>query len=438
MVLSRKRAIAGVALAAISAIALSACGSSGPGQSAGGGASGDGASAWALTGGVHEVMWKESFENWNKDNPDQEIAVEWFANDPYKEKIRTAMGAGTGPSLVFGWGGGTLKEYVDTGKVVSLEGEVDELLDRLIPSIVDGGRVDGELYAVPQSQTQPELIYYNKDLFDQIGAEPPTTWEETMALVPQFKEAGIAPFSLAGASKWPELLWLQYLTDRIGGAEPFAKVAAGEADAWSDPAFAEALTKIQDLVKAGGFAEGFGTVVADANADAALVHTGQAAMLLQGSWVFSSFAQDAPEFVEGGKLGFIPFPTVEGGTGDPANVVGNPSNYWYLNASASDEAKEAAITYLNERVFNDEYTKTLIDGGGVPPVKGIESQLDDAPNGDFLRFAYDLVNNAPNFTLSWDQALPSAAAQELLTNMDQIFLLQITPEEFVANMNATL
>jgi len=437
MVLSKKRAMAGLALAAISAIALTACGSSGPGQPAGG-AGGDGASAWALTGGVHEVMWKESFENWNKDNADEKINVEWFANDPYKEKIRTAMGAGTGPSLVFGWGGGTLKEYVDAGKVVELGDDTQDLVDRLIPAIVDGGKVDGKLYAVPNSQTQPELVYYNKDLFKQIGAEAPKTWDEVMALVPKFKEAGIAPFSLAGASKWPELLWLQYLTDRVGGAEPFANVAAGEADAWSDPAFAEALTKIQDLVKAGGFTEGFGTVVADANADAALVHTGQAAMLLQGSWVFSSFAQDAPDFVKDGKLGFMPFPTVEGGTGDPNNVVGNPSNYWYLNASASDEAKEAALTYLNERVFNDEYVQTLIDGGGVPPVKGIEDKLADAPNADFLGFAYDLVNNAPNFTLSWDQALPSAAAQELLTNMDQIFLLQITPEEFVANMNATL
>jgi raffinose/stachyose/melibiose transport system substrate-binding protein len=434
MVRSKKRTIAGLALAAISALALSACGSSGPGQAGGGG--GD-ASAWALTGGVHEVMWKQSFETWNKDNPDQKINVEWFANDPYKEKIRTAMGAGTGPSLIFGWGGGTLKEYVDAKKVVKLDA-TKQLTDRLIPAIVDGGKVGGALYGVPNSQTQPELVYYNKDLFAKVGAKPPQTWDDVMALVPKFKAAGIAPFSLAGASKWPELLWLQYLTDRIGGAQPFANVAAGKKDAWSDPAFAKALTDIQGLVKAGGFANGFGTVVADANADAALVHTGQAAMLLQGSWVFSSFNQDAPDFVKGGKLGFIPFPTVPGGTGDPKNVVGNPSNYWYLNASASPKAQKAALKYLNDRVFNDQYVQTLIDGGGVPPVKGIEDKIAKAPNADFLQFAYNLVNKAPNFTLSWDQALPSSAAQELLTNMDQIFLMKITPEQFVTNMNATL
>lgn len=434
MKLSKKRAVFSLALAAVSAIALSACGSSGPG----GGGSGDGASAWALTGGIHEQMWKQSFESWNKANPDEKFNVEWFANDPYKEKIRTSMGAGTGPTLIFGWGGGTLAEYVSTKKVVELTDGTKDLVDRLIPSVVDGGKIDGVLYGVPNSQTQPELIYYNKDLFEQIGAEPPTTWDELMDLVPKFNEAGIAPFSLAGSSKWPELLWLQYLTDRIGGPEAFAKVVAQEPDAWSDPAFVDALTKIQDLVKADGFAEGFGTVVADANADAALVHTGQAAMLLQGSWVYSSFVTDAPDFVNDGKLGFTTFPEVEGGKGDPANVVGNPSNYWSVSAAASEKVQKQAIDYLNTAVFNDEYTKTLLDGGGVPPVKGIESQLADTEYGDFLTFAYGLVTDAPSFTLSWDQALPSAQAQELLTNMDQIFLLQITPEEFVANMNATL
>ena len=188
----------------------------------------------------------------------------------------------------------------------------------------------------------------------------------------------------------------------------------------------------------GGFQEGFGTTVADTRADAALVHTGKAAMLLQGSWVFSSFAQDAPDMVENDRIGFFNFPGVEGGKGDPANAIGNPSNYWSLNADASEEVQEQMTTYLNEYVFNEQYTTTLLDGGGVPPVLGIEERLADTEHGDFLTFAYGLVTNAPNFTLSWDQALPAAQAQELLTNVDRIFLLEITPEEFVTNMNATL
>ncbi len=440
MTLTKKRRAIPLTLAAVSALVLTACGSSGPGAAGGGGGGGgsDTASAWALTGGVHEVMWDESFTTWNEENADGKIDVQWFANDAYKEKIRTSMGAGTGPSLVFSWGGGPLRDYVNSDKVVDLTEGAADLVDRVFPSVAEGGMVDGKVYAVPNSQTQPELVYYNKDLFEQVGAEVPTTWSEVMDLIPTFKEAGIAPFAVAGASKWPELIWLQYMTDRIGGPDAFGSVMAQEPDSWSDPAFVEALTRIQDLVKADGFQEGFGSTVADTRADAALVHTGKAAMLLQGSWVFSSFAQDAPEMVANDRIGFFPFPAVDGGKGDPANVVGNPSNYWSLNSSASEEVQEQMITYLNENVFNEQYTTTLLDGGGVPPVVGIEERLADTEHGDFLTFAYNLVEDAPSFTLSWDQALPAAQAQELLTNIDRIFLLEITPEEFVANMNATL
>ena len=49
-----------------------------------------------------------------------------------------------------------------------------------------------------------------------------------------------------------------------------------------------------------------------------------------------------------------------------------------------------------------------------------------------------MVLEAPHFQLSWDQALAPAPAQELLTNLSQIFLQEIEPADFVTNMNATL
>ncbi|MCW4458748.1 extracellular solute-binding protein [Microbacterium sp. MPKO10] len=423
----------GTALMATAALALSGCGTSGPGESAAGEAS-----AWATTGSVHERIWKESFQTWNSENPDSEISVEWFNNDAYKEKIRTAIGAGTGPSLVFGWGGGTLADYVDQDKVVDLTGKVTNLVDRVLPSVVKNGMIGDKLYAVPNSQSQPVVLYYNTELFGSVGVDVPETWDELLSAVDAFVDAGVTPFALAGASKWPELMWIQYLTDRIGGPEVFDAVLAGEENAWSDPAIIEALEKIQELVDRGAFGDGYGSVVADTRADAALLHTGKAAMLLQGSWLYSSFLTDAPEFVERGGLATTRFPTIEGGAGDPANIVGNPANYWSVSADASEEVQDAVTSYLDEMVFSDDYTTQLIEGGGVPPVAGLEEELAKSDNADFLTFAYGLVKNAPHFQLSWDQALRPSQAQELLTNLDLVFLKTSTPEEFVDAMNGTL
>ena len=309
--------------AAAVSISLAACGSSGP---AGTAASADSATMWGLTGGNQPVLQK-SVTDWNSAHPDSSIKLDFFANDAYKTKVRTAVGAGQGPTFIYGWGGGVLKSYVDAGQVDDLSGfltDNPEVKDRYLPAVLKNGVIDGKTYALPNNNVQPVVLYFNKDVFDKVGAQAPKTWDELMALVPKFKDAGIAPFSLGGQSRWPDLMWLEYLVERIGGPEVFANIAANKPDAWSDPAVTEALTKIQQLVDAGGFANGFSSIAADSNADQALLYTGKAAMILQGGWIYQGMKKDAADFVKSGKLGYTTFPTVSGGKGDADQRGGQP------------------------------------------------------------------------------------------------------------------
>ena len=423
--------------AAAVSISLAACGSSGP---AGTAASADSATMWGLTGGNQPVL-QQSVTDWNSAHPDSSIKLDFFANDAYKTKVRTAVGAGQGPTFIYGWGGGVLKSYVDAGQVDDLSGflaDNPEVKDRYLPAVLKNGVIDGKTYALPNNNVQPVVLYFNKDVFDKVGAQAPKTWDELMALVPKFKDAGIAPFSLGGQSRWPDLMWLEYLVERIGGPEVFANIAANKPDAWSDPAVTEALTKIQQLVDAGGFANGFSSIAADSNADQALLYTGKAAMILQGGWIYQGMKKDAADFVKSGKLGYTTFPTVSGGKGDATNVVGNPSNFWSVSSKATDGQKKAALDYVKSGMFSDSNIQALIDSGAVPVVRGIESKLAASPDKDFLTYVYGMAKNAPSFTLSWDQALTPAQGDAMLANLDQIFLKKITPEQFVATMNATI
>lgn len=395
------------------------------------------ASAWALTGGS-ESMFQASFDDWNGAHPDQEISVEWFANDAYKEKIRTAVGSGNAPTLIWSWAGGTLADYVRSGAVVDISETAAPLLERLIPSVAANGQIDGKTYGVPNNQSQPVILYYNQDVFDAAGISVPTTYDELLEAIPALKDQGVIPIALAGQSVWPELMYIQYLTDRIGGPEVFQAVLDGEEGAWSDPAIIDALTKIQELVELGAFGEGFGSVTADAGGDTALVHTGKAAMVLQGAWVYPDFLNNAPDFVASGALGFANFPEVEGGAGDPANIVGNPANFWSVSAAASPEAQVTATQYLVEQALSPASVDELLSIGTVPPLLGLEDQIASADNPEYLTFVYEMVLGAPHFQLSWDQALPPAQAQPLLDNLSQVFLGQITPQQFADTMNATL
>lgn len=419
-----------VGASVVAVLSLSACGGSAPG-----GAGGD-ATAWTLTGGS-EATFRSSFESWNSANADTPITTEFFANDAYKEKVRTAVGSGNAPTLIYSWAGGALQDYVNNKDVVDLTDLTKQLQGRLVPSILQTGMVDGKVYAVPNNNAQPIVLYSNNKVLSDAGIDAaPATFDELLDDVDKLKAAGVeTPIALAGQSQWPELMWIEYLADRVGGPDTFQAVIDGKAGAWSSPEMIEALGLIQKLVDAGAFGDKFGSVVADSNADAALLHTGKAGMLLQGAWLYSTFLTDAPDFVSSGDLGFANFPAVEGGKGDPADTVGNPANFWSVSAAASKEQQDTAIKYLDEALFDDSYVDSLIQNGGVPVTTDAESQLEKSDQAPFLTFAYSMIKDAPSFQLSWDQALPADQAQALLSNLSEVFLGQKSPEEFAAAMD---
>ncbi|NAZ75512.1 extracellular solute-binding protein [Kineococcus sp. T13] len=434
-----RRSFLALALAAPALTSLAACGgSSGPGQ-AGGSGGGDGPSMWILTGQPAEGIRTDAVETFNEANPDEEIALASFQNDAYKAKIRTAIGADQAPTIIPTWGGGGLRDYVGNGQVEDLTPFFDdnpELKGELFASAFAAATVDGKIYAMPCETVSPIVLYHDKRAFEKVGAEPPTTWDELMALVPVFNDAGIAPISLGGQSRWTNMMWLEYLYDRIGGAQLFTSIYEGQPDGWSQPGSIEALTKVQDLVRAGGFINGFASVTADSNADQALLYSGKAAMMLHGSWVYGSMKTDGGDFVTGGHLGYSTFPTVTGGAGDPTATVGNPAGYYAMSARATPEAKEAAKKFFAEGVVTDATTKAWIESGSVPVVTGSDSLFAGTEDAEWLQFVYDLASGAATFQQSWDQALSPTAAEALLENIEKLFGLTVTPQEFADAMNA--
>ena len=439
-----RRNFLNLAVGAGAAGALAACGSSGPSDKTGGGTSGGGAGAatyWSLSGEPGEPIRTAAVKRFNDANPTSKITPTFFANDAYKQKIKTALGAGQAPTMIWGWGGGGLKSYVEGGQVEDLTawfGQNAAVKDKIFPSSFGAATVGGKIYAMPIETVQPIVLYYNKKVFDKVGVKPPTSWGEIMALVPKFNAAKIAPFSLAGQSRWTNMMWLEFLLDRTAGSQVFDAVFAGEKDAWSDPAVLTMLKQIQDLVKANGFVKGFSSIAADNNSDQALLYTGKAAMMVHGSWSYGIQQAQGGNFVKSGGLGFMNFPPVEGGKGDPSNTVGNPGQYLSISSKATAEAKETAKKFFSTTLVDDEEVKGWIKSGGIPIIKGSDAQIGSSPDAEFLKFVYDTSANAKTFAQSWDQALSPTAAETLLDNIAKLFQLQISPQQWVDSMNGVI
>jgi raffinose/stachyose/melibiose transport system substrate-binding protein len=424
---------AGGGLAALAATgSLAACGS---GRSAGSSSAGAAMTMWGITG--DQPFIEPSVTEWNAAHADSKITANYFGTNDYKDKIRTAVSSAQAPTLIYTWGGGTMKSYVDASLIQDLTQPLtgkSAFLDKVLPSVLDGGKVDGKTYAVPLSASAPVLFYYNKTVLEKAGVEQPKTWDDLMTAVPKIKSAGFAPVSLGGGSKWPYLMWIEYLVDRIGGPDVFKRVLSNTEGAWSDPAVLQACQQIQELISAGGFADGYASVSADTNADLALMVTGRAAMLLQGAWAYDSIDGIGKSFVSDDKLGFGAFPAVSGGKGDPTNIAGNPSQFWAVSAKASPQQTAAAIDYFSSTLWTDAYIKGFADTGNIPPVKDAGQLL---PKG-FPQGVYEMIQKAPNFQQSWDLALSPAASAAFWTQLDLLFNRSSTPQKFADAMNKTI
>jgi raffinose/stachyose/melibiose transport system substrate-binding protein len=435
-----------IALATGAGLGLTACGgNSGPSSSsssASGGAAAKGsATYWFLTVDPGQKIRTDTVNRFNAANPKTPIKYTTFQNDAFKTKIKTAIGAGQSPTIIWGWGGGGLKSYVDANQVEDLTSWFAQnaaVKDRLFPASFGAATVGGKIYALPCETVAPIVLFYNKTSFDKIKAQPPKSWGDIMALVPKFNAKGIAPFSLGGQSRWTNMMWLEFLFDRIGGPEVFQAVFDGQKDAWSNPASIKALTEIQKLIKANGFIKGFSSITADSNADQALLYTGKAAMMVHGAWTYGSMKQQGGDFVKGGHLGYMNFPPVEGGKGDPTNTVGNPGQYLSISSKATAAQKDIAKKFFATQVSSDAESKEWVASGSIPIVNGSDSLLAGAQDEAWLKFVYGIASGAKVFAQSWDQAMSPTAAEVLLDNIAKLFQLSISPQQYADNMNKVI
>src|SRR5579863_8248459 len=281
------------------------------------------------------------------------------------------MGAGNPPTIFWTWGGGTLQQYIKAGDVYSLGNP--SWLSSFLPSSLGAVTYQGHVYGVPVQGTQPVYFFYNKSIFARYHLTFPTTFSGLLSTVATLKSHGIAPISLANGDQWPGLMYLEYLTDRIGGPSVAQALQANTPNGWSNPAVTGALTDIQQLVKAGAFQSGFDSLHYSGGGSDALVYSGKAAMQLMGDWDVSSMLGLNQGFVTGGNLGLAPFPAVEGGSGNPADLAGNTASYVAISSKASAAQKTVAEAFFAQVLASSSYAKAAVSAGEVPVIKGATS-----------------------------------------------------------------
>ncbi|NEC90889.1 ABC transporter substrate-binding protein [Streptomyces sp. SID12501] len=424
-----RRWVLGAGASALLTTGLSACGS---GEGSGGG--GNTITAFVYGDDAVKVQ-AAAVARFNKSAASKtakgKVKLEKIPGSDYLPKLRTAMGSPSAPDVFFNWGGGSIKAYQEADKIVDLTDVIESdpvLKNGFLPSVLAAGDLGGRHYGIPMRGMQPVILFYNKTVFAEQKLQPPTTWDQLLDINTKLKKAGITPFALGGSDVWPELMWLEYLVDRIGGPEVFRRIQDGDAEGWGDPAVLKAAEMVKELIDDGAFGDKF-TSVSYVNGGAPAVFAkGKAAMHLMGSWEYSTQLGKFPDFAKS-NLGWAAFPKIEDGVGDVLNVVGNPTNYWSINPRTQN--KDAAIAFLRD-CASEAYAKDLVALGDVPTTSNAAALLSSAPNPEYAKFQYDLVQKAPAFTLSWDQALGDELGTKMHTEIGKLFTGKSSPGEFVS------
>jgi raffinose/stachyose/melibiose transport system substrate-binding protein len=155
--------------------------------------------------------------------------------------------------------------------------------------------------------------------------------------------------------------------------------------------------------------------------EATAVGNGKAAMELMGQWA-PAVQKDNSEDKQGlgDKLGWFPFPMIEGGKGDPNDAVGG-GNGFAIGSNASPEAIDFA-KYLTRAESQIELAKI---GVAIPVVVGGEAGMSDP----LMITLQQSLAKAQYFQLYYDQALPPAMGSVINDSVQGIFAGTLSPEQ---------
>jgi raffinose/stachyose/melibiose transport system substrate-binding protein len=367
--------------------------------------------------------WQALADEYVAANPHVTIEITVLENEAFKSRLVTVMQAGDPPDLFQSWGGGVLRTFADNGLVRDISPELTgEWQDSIAAqSALDLYGQDGAYYGVPWTWGAVGF-FYNKALFAEAGLDPeapPATWEEFLAAVTTLQEAGITPIALGEGDKWPGQFWWIYLAIRLGGQEAF-QAAYDRSGSFADPAFVDAGVYLQQLIDLNPFPEGY--LAMTYGDQETLMGNGEVAMELMGQWspdVQRSNSESGEGI--GDDLGWFPFPVVEGGAGNPDDVLGGGDGF-AVGANAPDET----VDFLRFLV-SEENQRAMAEAGLVMPVVvGVDDLFVDNPVSQAILNAR---NNAPYFQLYYDQFLPPAMGTVVLDAVESLFAGTGTPEE---------
>ncbi|WP_336776396.1 ABC transporter substrate-binding protein [Paenibacillus sp. MMO-58] len=308
-------------------------------------------------------------DNYMKENPNVKIDVETLAEEPFKSKLKAYMSSNEPLDITMVHGGAELNTLVQAGYVKELdpkayEGEQFNFLPGVYKSFTFGDK----LYGLPRNSDY-EVIYYNKKLFEDNGVKVPATMTELIDAAKAFRDKGIAPMSINGKDLWSFGEMFQNVVLRYSGNQNLILDAIDKKTKFADDEnFLKAAQYLADVRDAKMFQDSFMT--ADYGASQNLFSQGKAAMWYMGSWEAGMATNETLPEQFRQNLGVVKFPVADGGKGTVDDLLAwNGGGYALVSSSKHPEEAKKFFDYL---MSANQWAKTAWDTGAAVPAQKYE------------------------------------------------------------------
>ncbi|MGM0126112.1 oligogalacturonide transport system substrate-binding protein [Enterococcus sp. AZ194] len=321
-----------------------------------------------------------------KANPDIKVKAEYSGWDGVEQKMATQITGRTEPDVMqvnYDW----LAQYSPDGTGFADLNGIDGLdVSGYDKSILDSGKVNGKLNAIPFSENA-RVWAVNKKAFEDRGLEVPTTWDGYIKAADKFED-GAFP---ARIDTYALLTYLQQETGKTiladDGSFQYDKETVKKAFEWYKGMIDKGvIPTIQETKEQ-----------ADANpgAPAKKLLDGQYATLTNWSSLISGEYKNMKE--AGQELSMASFPTLS--EGSEQVVINKPSMLFAI--SKNSKHQEAAVKLLNFLLNDPEGVKAMSMARGVPAnQKAFDILNKDGQISGIEKDVYDYVKNTKGITFS--------------------------------------
>lgn len=327
----------------------------------------------ATIGPANMAIFEDNIAQFEAENPG--VLVQWdsSAGDDYQfAGLPSLLASDNPPDIFFEWGGNRVRNHVLDGVAMDISDLAAEFRGAISDSAWAGFEFDGGVYGLPLNQDITIQMWYDGNLFDELGLGEPATWDELLATMDAIDDAGVTPIVMGNADAWVAGNFIGLMLYRMAGNEK-AQAIMGLEPGYSlaDPDFVRALEIAAEMGERGwvnadmntlGYPESF-----------ARMFDGSSAMMPLGSWYPSEMGLVGMEFPDTGH-DFFMLPAIPGGKGDQTSILGLNTGYV---VNANTEHPELVYDFLRIMFSEESMARHSAEGGNI--VSRSDANAVDAP-----------------------------------------------------------